>query len=167
MLTMKRPRLSAVQALPDNRLALTFIDGQQLTLDLNRALHAYPGLQPLLALGAFDGASLGDDGWSVEWPELDIQIGADTLYLDALAQNASDENTRMFIEWRARTGLSLNQAAEALGVSTRSISRYSSGREVVPRSLALACLGWDFLQQQLTSARAAEETGRYTVTRKP
>lgn len=166
MLPMKRPRLSAVQALPDYRLALTFIDGQQLTLDLSRDLHAFPGLQPLLEDRAFDTAILGDDGWSVEWPELDIQIGADTLYLDALAQNASDENTRIFIDWRARTGLPLNQAAEALGVSARSISRYSSGREAVPRSLALACLGWDFLQQS-NPAQAAEETGRYTVMRKP
>jgi hypothetical protein len=164
---MKRPRLSAVQALPDYRLALTFIDGQQLTLDLSRDLHAFPGLQPLLVDHAFNGATLGDEGWCVEWPELDIQIGADTLYLDALAQNASDENTRIFIDWRARTGLPLNQAAEALGVSARSITRYSSGREAVPRSLALACLGWDFLQQQASPARAAEETGRYTVTRKP
>ncbi|MGE8067204.1 DUF2442 domain-containing protein [Pseudomonas sp. NPDC089569] len=165
MLPMKRPRLSAVLALPDYRLALTFIDGQQLTLDLSHDLQAFPGLQPLRG-GAFDTAVLGDDGWCVEWPEQDIQIGADTLYLDALAQNASDENTRIFIDWRARTGLSLNQAAEALGVSTRSISRYSNGREAVPRSLALACLGWDFLQRQSKSPRAAEDTGRYTVTRK-
>jgi hypothetical protein len=164
---MKRPRLSAVQVLPDYRLALSFIDGQQLTLDLSHDLQAYPGLQPLREARAFKGATLGDDGWSVEWPEQDIQIGADTLYLDALAQNAADENTRIFIDWRARTGLPLNQAAEALGVSTRSITRYSSGREAVPRSLALACLGWDFLQQQANPARAAEDTGRYTVTRKP
>lgn len=167
MLPMKRPRLSAVKVLADNRLALSFIDGQQLTLDLSHDLQAYPGLQPLREARAFDGATLGDDGWSVEWPELDIQIGADTLYLDALAQNAADENTRIFIDWRARTGLPLNQAAEALGVSARSITRYSSGREAVPRSLALACLGWDFLQQQANPARAAEDTGRYTVTRKP
>ncbi|WPN56618.1 DUF2442 domain-containing protein [Pseudomonas sp. P9_31] len=166
MLPMKRPRLSAVLALPEYRLALTFIDGQQLSLDLSRDLRSYSGLQLLLEGRAFEGAALGDDGWSVEWPELDIQIGANTLYLDALAQNAVDENTRIFIDWRARTGLPLNQAAEALGVSARSISRYSSGREAVPRSLALACLGWDFLQQQLSPARAAEETGRYTVTRK-
>lgn len=166
MLPMKRPRLASVQALQDYQLALTFIDGQQLTLDLSRDLRAFPGLQPLLESGAFKGATLGDDGWSVEWPAQDIQIGADTLYLDALAQNAADENTRIFIDWRARTGLSLTQAAEALGVSARSITRYSSGRETVPRSLALACLGWDFLQQQANTARAAEETGRYTVTRK-
>lgn len=165
MLPMKRPRLSSVRALQDYRLALTFIDGQQLTLDLSRDLEAFPGLQPLLG-NAFEGAMLGDDGWCVEWPDEDIQIGADTLYLDALAQNASDENTRIFIDWRARTGLPLNEAAQALGVSTRSISRYSSGREAVPRSLALACLGWDYLQQQSKPLKAAEENGRYIVTRK-
>lgn len=165
MASMKRPRLAAVRALPDSRLALTFIDGQQLTLDLSGDLRRFPGLLPLQDEQAFAGAALGDDGWTVEWPELDIQIGADTLYLDALAQNAADENTRIFIGWRARTGLPLSLAAEALGVSTRSISRYSNGREPVPRSLALACLGWDSLQKQLAPAlQAAEETGRYQVT---
>lgn len=167
MLPMKRPRLTAVKALPEYRLALTFIDGQQLTLNLSRDLYAYPGLQPLLEVRVFEGAALGDDGWTVEWAEPDIQIGADSLYLDALAQNAADENTRIFIDWRARTGLPLNQAAEALGVSARSISRYSSGREAVPKSLALACLGWDSLQRRPSALAAAEETGRYTVTRKP
>ncbi|MBK5529934.1 DUF2442 domain-containing protein [Pseudomonas sp. TH06] len=165
MLLMKRPRLSAVQALSDFRLALTFIDGQELILDLGRDIHTYPGLQPLLDPKVFATATMDDDGWTVEWLEPDIQIGADTLYMDALAQNAADENTRIFIDWRARTGLSLNQAAEALGVSARSISRYSSGREAVPRSLALACLGWDSLQQN--STMAAEESGRYIVNRKP
>ncbi|MCU7249563.1 DUF2442 domain-containing protein [Pseudomonas koreensis] len=164
MLPMKRPRLSAVKVLGDWRLALTFIDDQQLTLDLSRDLYKYPGLSPLLDPGVFATATLEDDGWSVEWPGPDIQIGADTLYRDALAQNAVDENTRIFIDWRARTGLPLAQAAEALGVSPRSISRYSNGREAVPRSLALACLGWDSLQQ---GSLAAEESGRYIVSRKP
>lgn len=166
MLPMKRPRLLAVQVLLPFSLELTFIDGQRLTLDMSPDVQRYPGLQPLLEEGAFGGAGLGDDGWSVEWPELDIQIGADTLYLDALAQNAMDENTRIFIDWRARTGLSLNKAAEALGVSARSITRYSSGRDAVPRSLALACLGWDSLQHGAGIA-AAEAPGRYTITRKP
>ncbi len=164
MLPMKRPRLSAVQALSDFRLALTFIDGQELILELGGDIHAYPGLQPLLNPEVFATATMDDDGWTVEWLEPDIQIGSDTLYMDALAQNATDENTRIFIDWRARTGLSLNQAAEALGVSARSISRYSNGREAVPRSLALACLGWDSLQQN--STMAAEESGRYIVNRK-
>ena len=44
MLPMKRPRLSAVQVLPDYRLALTFIDGQQLSLDLSRDLQVLSGV---------------------------------------------------------------------------------------------------------------------------
>lgn len=165
MAPMKRPRLSAVQVLPDKQLILTFIDGQQLTLDMTDDLQRFPGLQPLQDEHVFDSAQLGDDGWTVEWPEQDIQIGADTLYLDALAQNAKDENTRIFIGWRARSGLSLNMAAEALGISRRSISRYSSGREAVPRSLALACLGWDALQAS-SPLQVAEAPGCYEVSGK-
>jgi len=161
---MKRPRLRSAHVLSDFRLALTFINGQELTVDLGMDIHAYPSLRPLLDREVFATAVVSDDGWIVEWLEPDIQIGADTLYMDALAQNAQDENTRIFIDWRARTGLSLSEAAEALGVSARSISRYSNGREAVPRSLALACLGWDSLQQR--SSIAAEDTGRYVVNRK-
>lgn len=163
MASMKRPRLQAVQALGNNRLALTFIDGQQFMLDLSDDLANYPGLRPLQDANIFAQAQLGDDGWTVEWPEPDIQLGADTLYLDAQAQAATDENTRIFIGWRARTGLPLAQAAEALGVSTRSITRYSNAREATPRTLALACLGWDALQEQASSERmAAEERASYS-----
>ncbi|MFP3864582.1 DUF2442 domain-containing protein [Pseudomonas capeferrum] len=144
MASMKRPRLRAVQPRSGASLELTFTNGQRFTLDMSDALKAYPVLAPLAKRKAFEDVTLGDGGWSVEWPALDIQIGADTLLLDALAQNAPDENTRIFIRWRLR----LDQAAEALGVSARSISRYSSGREAVPRSLALACLGWETLEQK-------------------
>lgn len=154
MASMKRPRLRAVQARPGHVLELTFIDGQQFLLDMTHDVATYPGLKPLQARKAFEGATVGDDGWTVEWPELDIQIGADTLYLDALAQDAPDENTRIFIGWRARNGLNLSQAAEALGVGTRSITRYSNGREAVPRTLALACLGWEHLQEHPQLKRA-------------
>ncbi len=76
---MKRPRLKDVQALAGHRLVLTFIDDQQYIFDMSDDVQTLPGLRPLMADGAFAQAQLGDDGWSVEWPELDIQIGADTL----------------------------------------------------------------------------------------
>jgi hypothetical protein len=147
MASMKRPRLQAVQVHPSAILELTFISGQQFSLDMSNDLKAYPGLQPLAKGKAFEGAVLGNAGWTVEWPDLDIQIGADTLFLDALAQATTDENTRIFIRWRLCHRMTLEQAAKALGVSARGISRYSSGREAVPRTLALACLGWEALEQ--------------------
>jgi hypothetical protein len=79
-----------------------------------------------------------------EWPDLDIQIGADTLWLDAQAQNASDENTRIFAKWRAKHGLSLKEAALALGITPRTISVYATCKPPIPRYIVfLACKGWE------------------------
>ena len=73
---------------------------------------------------------------------LDIQIGADTLWLEALLQTSTDENTRTFIAWRLRNGLSLADAARALDMTTRTMSAYGTGRPV-PYHIALACKGWE------------------------
>ena len=142
--TMTRPRLQAVEPSPDYTLRLTFIDGTVMTVDKREAVFSKRGLAPLQEVSAFMGACIGEDaGWAVEWPALDIQIGADTLWLDAQAQNAADENTRVFAQWRARHGLSLSQAAQALGITSRTVSAYGTGARPVPRYIALACKGWE------------------------
>ena len=144
MATMKRPRLNAVKALSGYRLQLTFQDASVYTVSLADDFDKFPGLRPLKNARAFAKATLiAGEGWTVEWPELDIQIGADTLWLDAQAQNAPDENTRIFAQWRARYGLSLADAARALGMTPRTMSAYGSGSCPVPRYIALACKGWE------------------------
>jgi len=144
MATMKRPRLMATEALPDYRLRLTFINNTVFTVSLADDLARCEGLHPLRDPGIFANATIIEgEGWTVEWPEVDFQIGADTLWLDAQAQNAPDENTRIFAEWRLRHGLSLADAARALGMTTRTMSSYGSGKRPVPRYIALACKGWE------------------------
>lgn len=144
MAIMKRPRLQAVQALPEYGLRLTFVDGSVHTVSLADDFDRYPGLRPLRDPAAFAKAVIIEgEGWTVEWPELDIQIGADTLWLDAQAQNAPDENSRIFAQWRARNGLSLAAAARALGMTPRTMSAYGTGARPVPRYVALACKGWE------------------------
>lgn len=144
MAIMKRPRLYCVEALPGYRLRLLFIDGSIYTVSLVDDFERFPGLKPLQAPGEFAKATIIEgEGWTVEWPDLDIQIGADTLWLDAQAQNAPDENTRIFAQWRARHGLSLAAAARALGMTARTMSAYGSGKRPVPRYIALACKGWE------------------------
>lgn len=144
MATMKRPRLAGVEALSDYRLRLSFVDGSVKTVSLAGDFDRFPGLNPLRDQAAFAGAVVIEgEGWTVEWPGLDIQIGAETLWLDAQAQNAPDENTRTFAEWRARNGLSLAAAADALGLTPRTISAYGTGSRPVPKTVALACKGWD------------------------
>ena len=105
---------------------------------------ASPGLAPLRDESAFSRVCIGEDeGWTAEWPHLDIQIGADTLWLDAQAQHAQDENASVFLAWRAKHGLSLRDAARALGMTTRTMSDYGTGRRPVPPYVALACIGWE------------------------
>ncbi len=147
MASMKRPRLLAVQALPDYRLRLTFVDLSVYTVSLADEFDKFPGLKPLRDPAAFAKACVIEgEGWTVEWPDHDIQIGADTLWLDAQAQNAEDENTRIFTQWRRQNGLTLPQAAKALGMTARTMSAYGTGARPVPRYVALACKGWEVEQ---------------------
>jgi predicted transcriptional regulator len=48
-----------------------------------------------------------------------------------------------FIRWRWKHGLSLTSAAEALGLSRRQVAYYVSGEQTVPRTVLLACKGWE------------------------
>jgi Protein of unknown function (DUF2442) len=150
MAQMKRPRLQAVQALARHQLKLTFVDGSIYTVSLAQSIDSLPGLAPLKNKKSFNQATLIDgEGWTVEWPAHDIQIGADTLWLDAQAQNAVDENTRIFANWRATHHLSLKQAAIALGMTPRTMSAYGTGARPVPRHVALACKGWEVEHAQM------------------
>ena len=102
--------------------------------------------RPFAALATpeiFRQVQVGDWGHSLVWPG-EIEIGADSLWLDSLSAWGRDD-TRTFLEWRLRNGLSLSGAAEALGLSRRTIAYYSSGR-TVPRSILLACKGWDAMK---------------------
>lgn len=147
MALMKRPRLKSVKALAQFKLKLCFVNDAAFTLDFRPIMAESKGLKPLTDPTVFATAQIiSGEGWEVIWPKADIQIGADTLWLDAQAQCAPDENTRIFAQWRARHGLSLAQAAQALGVTPRTISAYGSGNRPVPRYMALACKGWEALQ---------------------
>jgi DNA-binding XRE family transcriptional regulator len=141
--TMKRPRFKSVKPLNDFKIQATFIDDSVYVIDFKPFFNESKGLDPLKDPSVFGQVAIDEWGWVVEWEALDIQIGADTLWLDAQAQNAPDENTRIFAQWRARHGLSLADAASALGMTTRTMSAYGSGKRPVPRYIALACKGWE------------------------
>ena len=125
------------------------MSGSAYTVDFAPLLDESKGLKPVKYPAVFARATLlAGDGWAVVWPEHDVQIGADTLWLDAQAQIAPDDNTRIFAQWHARNGLSMAHAAEALGINTRIISVYGSGKRAVSRYMASACKGWSAEQAQ-------------------
>src|SRR5690242_12258869 len=101
-----RPRLAAVRPAADYCLEVSFADGSRGMVNLKDSVFSLPGLAPLRDPAAFSGAVLGEYGWEVEWPQFDIQIGADTLFADMLEQN-SKTPAGLFTVWRIRNGLSL------------------------------------------------------------
>ncbi len=135
------PRIERVQALEGNRLSLRWIGGQQTTVDLSRDLARYKSLAPLRKAAEFRQATLGEGGHSVVWPS-GVDMGADSLWRDSLiALGHADAVT--FNDWRMKDGLTLDQVAEALGLSRRMVAYYSSGAKPVPKTVLLACRGWE------------------------
>ena len=89
----------------------------------------------------FGAVRLGDWGHSLIWPD-GTELGADSLWLDTL-EAIGRGDARQFLEWRLTSGLSLTKAAEALGLARRTVAYYSNGDRPVPKTVLLACKGWD------------------------
>jgi hypothetical protein len=89
-------------------------------------------------------------GGSVTWRQDDeLELAADNLRARALEQ-AGEASHEFIIQWMERHRLTLDQAAQALGLSRRMLAYYRSGARPVPRHVALACLG--FAAQAASSA---------------
>ncbi len=141
MNSIDRPRIiTSVKALDRARLALGWSDGTKAEIDLSTTVTA-GSFVPLRDPIAFAQVRVGDWGHSVEWP-CEVEMGADALWLETLSATERDD-VRRFLEWRMHNGLSLSKAAEALGLSRRTIAYYSNGERKIPRSILLACTGWE------------------------
>lgn len=92
MAFMNHARLSSIEIVSDFRIRLFFVGGEVYTVNFKPLFEESLGLSPLRDARQFANATLVEgEGWAVEWPELDIQIGADTLWLDAQAQNFDND----------------------------------------------------------------------------
>ena len=122
------PTIRSATALDTARLRLEWSDGTMADV-------AVPGVLNLAAV------QLGDWGHSLIWPD-GSEIGADSLWRDTL-EAIGRGDARTFLEWRLTNGLSLTKAAEALGLARRTVAYYSNGDRSVPKTVLLACKGWD------------------------
>jgi hypothetical protein len=140
MATDNMRTIKSVQAIGPARIALSWSDGSRAEVDLagwfDEAARA--GLNDP---ADFAKVRVGDWGHSITWPG-GAEVGADSLWRETLSATRR-EDTRRFIDWRLKHGLSLAKAAEALGLSRRMVAYYSNGEKRVPRHILLACRGWE------------------------
>ena len=138
-------RIAGVKPLGGYALQLRFVSGREFPVNLTEPVHRLKGLRPLREPAMFARAEVGEGGHSIVWPG-DRDMGATRLLEMALEQNGRADAVE-FIRWRWRNGLSLNAAAEALGLSRRQIAYYASGEHEVPRAILLALKGWETERQ--------------------
>lgn len=131
------PRLQAVEALVPYRLRTTWSTGEVLEVDVAKVLRgrAFADIRKEAVF-----KTVHTDGLSIEW--FDTELGPDNVYAWAKEQ-AGDVSHEMFGSWMHRNQLSLTGAADALGISRRMVSYYRTAHKVIPRSIWLACLGWE------------------------
>lgn len=140
MTTDRMRMITAVRAKPPSALNLTWSDGTRAKLDLAETLK-HRAFKSLRGSAEFARVRIGEGGHSIAW-DSGPELSADTLWLDTLSA-IGRENTREFLEWRLRHGLSLTATANALGLSRRMVAYYSNGEKPVPKPILLACKGWE------------------------
>lgn len=148
------PKLQAVKALEPYRLSSTWSTGEVLEVDVSNVMRG-PAFVEIRKPEVF--CKVHTDGFSIEW--FDTELGPDNVYAWAKEQ-AGEVSHEMFGGWMYRNKLSLSGAAEALGISRRMVSYYRTAHKAIPRSIWLACLGWEvtrpkarMLPRELPTAR--------------
>jgi hypothetical protein len=118
-------------------------DGTRREIDLGPIITARTVLAPLRDAEAFHRVHVADDGWSIEWPACGIDLGAAQLRRWGDEQAGEAMPAEAFRTWMERHGLTLDRAAEALGLSRRTVAYYLSGEQPVPKTVMLATEGYD------------------------
>lgn len=147
---MREPKILTVEALEDYCLRITWANGLTCVISEKEAIFdevSHPKLRPLQDEAVFTQVSC-EFGWSIGWESVDIQIGADTLWVDYLMQSGKQGAAKFFL-FRLKNGLTLTKAAEVFDMSRRMMSAYSSGAKPVPRTIMLAMKGYEAEQNGL------------------
>ena len=111
-------------AKPPAELALKRSDGTRATFNLANHLRG-KSFRALRDASEFTTVRVGEWRHSLEWPS-GVELGAEFLWLETLSAKGRDD-TRAFLEWRLRHGVSLTKTADAPGLSRRMVAYYSNG----------------------------------------
>lgn len=126
-------------------LRLVFADGMTFPLDLATTIQTHTALAALADPSVFGKARLDARGGYVIWVEDELEMAADNLRHLAVEQAGGIGHERL-VEWVYRHRLTQAQAADAIGISRRMLNYYLSGAKPIPKTVWLACLGWESQQ---------------------
>ena len=143
--------LTALSITAPQHLRLTFGDGATLALNLAPVIAAHPALQPLADPTLFAQARLDTRGGYVIWIDDELELAADNLRHLATEQAGGIGHERLW-QWLHTTNLTQAAAADAIGISRRMLGYYLSGARPIPKTVWLACVGWQAQQSMALAA---------------
>ena len=141
----KAPLITAVQVTGTPHLVITWSTGEVLGCDLASTIGNHAAFASFADPTVFSQVAVEEWGHGLDWPG-GLDMGADRLY-QICRQQAGLFSPADFDEWMKKNGLSLSTAAEALGMTRRMIAHYRSGSRPIPKTVHLACIGWEALQK--------------------
>jgi hypothetical protein len=140
-----------VEAILPSTLKFELSTGKTLTVDI-ASYFASPGYEQIAGTALFSKVQVEEWGHGVEWSEIDMGIDVDTLYRLSREQEGKAFPTETFNNWMKKNRLSLTTAAQALGLTRRTVIYYHCGHKPIPIYIGLACEGWE--ARQLHSRRS-------------
>jgi len=141
----KGPLITAVQVTGALHLMITWNSGEVLDCDLAATASQHTALVPFADPAVFSQVAIEEWGHGLDWPG-GLDMGADRLY-QLCREQAGLLSPAAFDEWIRKNQLSLSTAAEALGMTRRMIAHYRSGSRPIPKTVQLACIGWEALRK--------------------
>ena len=144
-------RLLRVRALENCRLNLAYADGMDCDVDLSGWIDSTSCLKPLQEQGFFATARVSEFGRAIEFGNGEIDLAADNLRNLAVEQSGGIGHERIW-NWMHTNNLTLDGAAEVLGISRRMLAYYRNGEKPIPRHIWLACVGWETLHKHGVAA---------------
>lgn len=162
-MTNKHFQLTEVAVVAPGSLLLTFADGQEYGVTLDEIIANHPTLAPLVDPKVFATAAIGEWKDTVIWAGDDnLELAADNLRARAVEQ-AGECSHELIWNWMAKHELTLDRAAQELGLSRRMLAYYRSGEKPVPKTVALAMKGWEALRLAEAEANGVSRrtSGKY------
>ena len=155
-------RLQSVSVGTAMELVATYTGGNTIRVDLTDVARQLEAFAPLESRREFRRAAVIDFGWAVEWP-CGASLDSDRLLEMSLEQGGQAANVD-FRRWQDRHRLSLTDAATAIGLTRRTVSQYRTGARPVPRTVTLACKGWELEQRRPKRGRPGKTSDTVRAT---
>ncbi|MFZ4625900.1 MAG: hypothetical protein ACOYNF_16905 [Rhodoferax sp.] len=138
-------KIKSVTVHAPDTLVVELASGKSYRVSLAEPMAGVAGFDALRDPAMFATVQVVDWGWAIEWA-CGLSMASERLYQMGKEQSGEAYPLAEFRAWMERNSMSLTTVSQALGLSRRAVSQYSSGARPIPRVVGLALRGIDRTQ---------------------